>query len=117
MAPRRLTGTANPIPPASTPGETTGYFYAYDSSNQPVSGATFQLVLMAGDGTTGRSFPRDFVTVTSDSNGLVTIAHMLQSASWQIRRQKTSGHWGPWTEFTTGEDTTTALPEILGKIG
>ena len=102
-----ITGTASTIAPSSTAGQTTGYLTTRDGQGNLLPNVTLTFQLIDPQRTTD-SYDQTAFTATSDSGALLQVP-LLQTTQYQAR---VGG--GPWVTFTTGTNSTFALPEVLG---
>lgn len=102
-----ITGTASTIAPSSAPGQTTGYLTTRDGQGNTLPNVTLTFQLIDPQRTTD-SYDQTSFTATSDSGALLQVA-LLQSTQYRAR---VGG--GDWVTFTTGTNSTYALPEVLG---
>ncbi len=102
-----ITGTASTISPAGSPAQTTGYLTTRDGQGNALPNVTLTFQLIDPQRTTD-SYDQTSFTATSDSGALLQVP-LLQSTQYQARVGS-----GPWVAFTTGANSTFALPEVLG---
>ena len=102
-----LTGTAVTVPAPASPSQTTAYLTTRDGQGNTLRNVLLSFQLIDPQRATD-TFDQAAFTVTSDSAGSLQVP-LLKSTQYQARVGN-----GPWVSFTTGSDSTFALPEILG---
>ena len=102
-----INGAATTISPAGAPAQTTGYLTTRDGQGNALPSVTLTFQLIDPQRTTD-SYDQTSFTATSDSGALLQVP-LLQSTQYQARVGS-----GPWVPFTTGTNSTFALPEVLG---
>lgn len=94
------------IPASVVSGFTQAYVYCRDGRGLLTSGVRIEFQCVAPPATD--SFSTAVFDILSGPFGVLTVL-LTQSTTYQARRGL-----GPWVSFTTGTDSTFALPQILG---
>lgn len=102
--------TAQTIPAPAAPEQTNAYLTTRDGTGAAKAGVTLKFRLVNPDGTVD-AYERVNFTATSDVNGLLQVA-LKKSSQYEAKLDR-----GEWIPFTTGSDSTFALPEVLGSFG
>jgi hypothetical protein len=109
-----ITGTGITITGASDPATTNAYLTTYDAHGAKASGVTVTFKLLTPPGTAGQAHTGDTFSATSSGTSLNNLqVVLLRGAIYQAWRGTDEAR-GRKKVFTTDDETTFQLPEILG---